>query len=118
MGRPASLHHGIYTLITSLSDIDECSTSVGSCRGDQECVNTIGSYMCAAVCRRGFKRSKDGQQCIGMFAFFFRFLSLNFMGFTQIEKVPEIQILIPILNASDVSILNCSLHAINLKIYK
>ena len=80
----ASVHHGIYTLITSLSDIDECSTSVGSCRGDQECVNTIGSYMCAAVCRRGFKRSKDGQQCIGMFAFFFRILSLDFVGFTQI----------------------------------
>ena len=43
--------------------------------------------MCAAICKRGFKRSEDGQTCIGtgIFLFYNMMLALG-QGLNRLEK--------------------------------
>ena len=43
----------------SLTDADECNTSVSVCDVNADCKNTLGSYRCS--CRAGF--SGDGHTC-------------------------------------------------------
>ena len=43
----------------SLSDINECTTGDNSC--DQECINTVGSFVCS--CIEGYALNEDGVTC-------------------------------------------------------
>ena len=45
----------------SLTDSDECNTSVSVCDVNADCKNTLGSYRCS--CKAGF--SGDGHTCKG-----------------------------------------------------
>ena len=45
----------------SLTDADECNTSVSVCDVNADCKNTLGSYRCS--CRAGF--SGNGHTCKG-----------------------------------------------------
>ena len=45
----------------SLTDADECNTSVSVCDVNADCKNTLGSYRCS--CKAGF--SRDGHTCKG-----------------------------------------------------
>jgi hypothetical protein len=51
----------------TISDVDECSTSNGGCGEDSECINMDGSFICAVMCKDGYRRSGDGQKCIGKY---------------------------------------------------
>lgn len=42
-------------------DIDECSDGTSHCQ--QDCTNTVGSYICS--CRDGYKLEFDGKTCDG-----------------------------------------------------
>ncbi|XP_011314655.1 fibrillin-2 [Fopius arisanus] len=44
------------------ADIDECSTIEDICTSNEECVNTVGSYVCN--CRTGFRRENLTQACV------------------------------------------------------
>ncbi|VDI74829.1 Hypothetical predicted protein [Mytilus galloprovincialis] len=46
-------------------DIDECDNNNGGCDLDNECINIDGSFICAVMCKDGYRRSGDGQRCIG-----------------------------------------------------
>ena len=43
------------------ADIDECIEGSANC--DQDCTNTIGSYMCS--CNPGYHLASDGRTCNG-----------------------------------------------------
>lgn len=54
-----------YTLTAdarTCEDVDECKAGI-ECPSNQECLNTVGSYQCTALCGSGFRRSQDGQKC-------------------------------------------------------
>ncbi|KAG8436526.1 hypothetical protein GDO86_007581 [Hymenochirus boettgeri] len=40
-------------------DIDECELEATICRKNQECKNTVGSYICAVKCESGFRAIND-----------------------------------------------------------
>ena len=42
-------------------DIDECTEGLANC--EQDCINTIGSYMCS--CNQGYRLASDGRACNG-----------------------------------------------------
>ncbi|CAH2311914.1 hemicentin-1 isoform X2 [Pelobates cultripes] len=45
------------------NDVDECSLEESPCRKNQECTNTIGSYMCTVKCGAGFRAASNGLTC-------------------------------------------------------
>jgi len=53
------------SLLFLFPDIDECSLGSAGCHGDQECVNTPGSFRCDVRCHRGMRPSEDGTRCVG-----------------------------------------------------
>jgi len=60
------LHH---FLLFSLAvvDIDECTDRPEVCRTNQECRNTIGSYICRNLltCSTGYELNEGGTRCEG-----------------------------------------------------
>ncbi|XP_075038771.1 hemicentin-1 [Mixophyes fleayi] len=44
-------------------DIDECALEDSICRKNQECKNTIGSYICVLKCGVGFVAASNGLDC-------------------------------------------------------
>ena len=46
------------------TDIDECSAGLHTCGKNANCVDNIGSFTCP--CKRGFFKSADGEDCIGI----------------------------------------------------
>ncbi|XP_053325662.1 hemicentin-1 [Spea bombifrons] len=44
-------------------DVDECASEDFPCRKNQECTNTIGSYICTVKCGVGFRPSYNGLSC-------------------------------------------------------
>ena len=48
-------------MIIVILDPSDCDDNNGGC--EQECINTIGSYICA--CRDNFVLGDDGKSCIG-----------------------------------------------------
>ncbi|MEE6496324.1 hypothetical protein FKM82_002300 [Ascaphus truei] len=44
-------------------DIDECTLEESLCRKNQECKNTIGSYLCVVKCSAGFKTASNELNC-------------------------------------------------------
>ncbi|XP_048772936.2 hemicentin-1-like isoform X2 [Ostrea edulis] len=40
-------------------DLDECRWNNGGCSSNHECLNTVGSYHCAVVCKPGYWRNRD-----------------------------------------------------------
>ena len=50
-----------FSLLSLLSDINECSASAGVCDVNANCRNTLGSYLCS--CKAGY--SGDGKTCKG-----------------------------------------------------
>ena len=53
----------MYTLISILLDIDECSTETDNCL--HLCTNIPGSFVCG--CYSGYHLDNDGTTCIGMY---------------------------------------------------
>ncbi len=43
-------------------DFNECLANRNDC--DQNCTNTIGSYLCS--CNAGYTLASNGRQCLGM----------------------------------------------------
>ena len=41
-------------------DIDECSLGIHDCHKNLECINFVGDFACKPHCKKGFKRSYDG----------------------------------------------------------
>lgn len=46
------------------ADINECTSGVSPCRGNQQCENTVGSYVCR--CAVGYRFNVATQFCEGM----------------------------------------------------
>ncbi|XP_040215726.1 hemicentin-1 isoform X1 [Rana temporaria] len=44
-------------------DIDECTLEESVCRKNQECKNSIGSYICVLKCGTGFTAAPNGLEC-------------------------------------------------------
>lgn len=58
-------------LIDFISDVNECTASTGSpCRGNQQCENTVGSYVCR--CAVGYRFNANSQFCEGNSKFQFK----------------------------------------------
>ena len=55
----------MYTLISILSDIDECDPDIGTHNCSHICTNTIGSFVCG--CYNGYLLDDDVTTCIGMY---------------------------------------------------
>ena len=47
--------------LSTLSDIDECTTDTHTCDENADCSNTVGSFTCS--CRSGY--SGNGEMCDG-----------------------------------------------------
>lgn len=73
-------HCLINLLLSTLSDIDECSLGGNVCHDGQDCENTIGSYRCVMRCGRGFRRTADGLSCAGTVNTLYRHLQI-FLAF-------------------------------------
>lgn len=52
-----------FSMLSCFSDIDECSMDKQACDSTQNCVNTIGSYLCE--CRIGFNLDPVTGACTG-----------------------------------------------------
>ncbi len=64
------------TRIVSVSDIDECTVNLHTCRlADQECVNTVGSFRCRdkllTNCPAGYEYNRISLKCEGTRVFFY-----------------------------------------------
>ena len=55
----------MYTLISLISDINECDPDIGTHICNHTCINIIGSFVCG--CYSGYHLDDDGTTCIGMY---------------------------------------------------
>lgn len=69
------LHEGCFAAI--ISDVNECTSLTHDCHSDAICSNTDGAFTCS--CYLGY--TGDGQQCSGMFFFFFITIKLYYSRF-------------------------------------
>lgn len=58
----------IRRMLNGIVDIDECLTGSNTCRRNQRCINSNGSYRCVNLltCSGGYTSNDEGTQCIGM----------------------------------------------------
>ena len=43
-------------------ELDECTTGIHNCNSQEDCINTIGSFICK--CSAGYELNEDSE-CIG-----------------------------------------------------